>query len=72
MDVIFSKFDFMKHPDLRIGLKTKEEVKDEFMSTFKSHHHIMHGYQALDKVQKQEFIEYYAHVSAAMKTDSSF
>ena len=36
------------------------------------HHNVMHGYQALDKVSKLEFVEYYAHVSATVSTDASF
>lgn len=32
----------------------------------------MHGYQALDKISKLEFIEYYAHVSACIEADASF
>ena len=32
----------------------------------------MHGYQAIDKVAKSEFVEYYAHVSATCESDSSF
>lgn len=31
----------------------------------------MHGYQALeDKISKFEFVDYYAHVSAMIPTDS--
>lgn len=33
---------------------------------------MMHGYQALEKISKQEFIEYYAHVSACIDQDSTF
>jgi hypothetical protein len=33
---------------------------------------MMRGYQALEKVDKLEFIEYYAHVSACYDQDSLF
>jgi len=32
----------------------------------------MHGYQAIDKVSKMEFIEYYAHISACIESDATF
>jgi len=32
----------------------------------------MHGYQAIGKVTKFEFVEYYAHVSAAVASDTQF
>ena len=33
---------------------------------------MLHGYQAVDKVSKMEFIEYYAHISACIESDASF
>ena len=36
------------------------------------HHSIMHGYQAIDKISKFEFVEYYAHLSASITSDSQF
>ena len=32
----------------------------------------MHGYQALDKITKIEFIEYYMHVSFLIPSDAHF
>lgn len=32
----------------------------------------MHGYQALGKISKLEFVEYYAHVSACIESDAAF
>jgi hypothetical protein len=32
----------------------------------------MHGYQAVGKVSKMEFIEYYAHISACIESDAMF
>jgi len=55
-----------------MGKKCAEEVNIEFKETFEMHHNVMHGYQALDKVSKLEFIEYYVHVSATIEQDSVF
>lgn len=72
MEYIFSKYDASRHPDLRLGKSTKKDFEKEFTETFQAHHQVMHGYQALGKVSKLEFIEYYAHVSACIENDAAF
>ncbi|CDW79898.1 ef hand family protein [Stylonychia lemnae] len=72
IDYIFQKYDGAKHPDYRLGKATKKEIEDEFEQTFETHHQVVQGYQALEKISKLEFIEYYAHVSALIESDSQF
>ena len=72
MDYVFSKYDASRHPDLRQGKTRKEDLKELFEQTFSTHHYLMHGYQALEKITKQEFVEYYAHVSALIESDAAF
>eukprot|EP00347_Sterkiella_histriomuscorum_P008193 403346024 len=72
MDFILQKYDASRHPDIRLGKCNKDQQHDEFCDTFETHHKVMHGYQALGKVSKSEFIEYYAHVSAMIEKDNVF
>lgn len=45
------------------------ELTIEFSETFTHHHQIINGYQAIDKISRMEFIEYYAHVSTFIESD---
>ena len=40
---IKGKYDGTKHPDVRSGKKTEDEVLAEFLETFETHHNVMHG-----------------------------
>ena len=41
---IKGKYDASKHPEVKSGKKTEEEVLKEFLETFEMHHNVMHGY----------------------------
>lgn len=58
------------HPDVRLGKKTEDEEFNEFVSTFTGHHNSYGGPEA--KVTKDEFVEYYTKISAAIESDSHF
>ena len=72
MDVILRAFNPKNHPDVKLGKSIPADIKNEFVETFEMHHSIMHGYQALEKITKFEFVEYYAHLSASIVSDSQF
>jgi Ca2+-binding EF-hand superfamily protein len=66
-------YDASNHPDVRMGKKTEEEVLGEFLSTFETHHAIMKGGAGLDqRVDQNEFVEYYTNVSASIDDDRYF
>ena len=41
---IKGKYDASKHPDVKSGKKTEDEVLKEFLETFEMHHSVIHGY----------------------------
>jgi len=56
-----------------MGKKTEDEVLGEFLSTFETHHSITHGGAGLDqRVDREEFMEYYANVSSSIDDDRYF
>lgn len=61
-----------KHPAVMEGRKTEEQVLQEFLETFETHHNIKHG-QAKDYVvTRDEFTEYYENISASIDSDEYF
>ena len=66
------KYDASKHPDVKTGKKTEDEVLKEFLETFELHHNILHGYQSDGLVTMDEFIEYYTNISSNIDSDPYF
>ena len=58
------KYDASKHPEVKSGKKSEQEVLKEFLETFEMHHNVMNGAQADGKITLDEFIEYYTNISA--------
>ena len=57
------------HPDVKRGLRSVEDVLQEFVDTFD-----MHRYRQTksDEVTLEEFEDYYANVSASIEEDDYF
>ena len=63
-------YDASRHPDVKAGRRTEDDILDEFLETFEMQH-ALNG--TVDhKVTKEEFIEYYTNVSASIDNDSYF
>lgn len=69
---IKGKYDASKHPDVKSGKKTEDEVLKEFLETFEMHHNVMHNQKSDGKVTLDEFIEYYTNISANIDNDAYF
>ena len=69
---IKGKYDASKHPDVKSGKKTEDEVLKEFLETFEMHHNVMHGAKSDGMVTLDEFIEYYTNISANIDNDAYF
>lgn len=69
---IKGKYCASKHPEVKSGKKTEDEILREFLETFEMHHNVMNGYQSDGKVTKEEFIEYYTNISASVDNDAYF
>ena len=57
---------------MKAGKKTEDEVLKEFLETFESHYNVMHGSKSDGIVTPDEFIEYYANISANIENDAYF
>lgn len=62
---IQQKYNADKHPDVLSGYKTKDQIFREFLDTFD-------GGEKDGKVHPNEFIRYYANVSASIDDDDYF
>jgi hypothetical protein len=69
---IKGKYDASKHPDVKSGKKTENEVLKEFLETFEMHHNVMHGGKSDGMVTPDEFVEYYTNISANIDNDAYF
>jgi Ca2+-binding EF-hand superfamily protein len=61
-----------RHPDVRSGKKTEEDVLGEFLETFETHHNISNQTRNDRVVTQEEFTEYYNNVSASIDDDKYF
>lgn len=62
---IQQKYNADKHPDVLSGQKTKDDIFREFLDTFD-------GGEKDGKVHPNEFVRYYANVSASIDDDDYF
>jgi hypothetical protein len=69
---IKGKYDASKHPEVKSGKKTQDEILKEFLETFEMHHNVMHNAQSDGMVTQDEFIEYYTNISANIDNDAYF
>ena len=63
-------YSVTKNPDFKSGKKTEDQILEEFLLTFTNvytYHEIEH-----DRVTRNEFIEYYAFISASIDNDQYF
>jgi Ca2+-binding EF-hand superfamily protein len=66
-------YNASQHPDVRAGKKTEDDILGDFLDTFEQHHALFSQGQARDKrVTLDEFLEYYAHISASIDDDRYF
>jgi Ca2+-binding EF-hand superfamily protein len=65
-------YNATKHPDVKSGKKTEDEVLMEFLETFETHHNVLSGKARDSSVTWDEFIEYYNNISASIDNDEYF
>ena len=65
-------YNAKKHPDVRSGKKTEDEVLMEFLDTFEQAYAVTHKGSNDDKVTWDEFLEYYNNVSMSIDNDEYF
>lgn len=62
-------YDASKHPDIKSGKKTEDEVLMEFLETFETHHNVLSGKGNDSSVNWEEWLEYYNNISASVDDD---
>jgi hypothetical protein len=69
---IRAKYNAKKHPDVKSGKKTEDEVLLEFLETFEAHHNLYEGTESDHIITKEEWLEYYENVSVSIDDDKYF
>jgi hypothetical protein len=72
VDDIKGVYSAAKHPDVLSGKRTEDEILNEFLETFESHHNMLNGTKCDDSVTPDEFLEYYATISMNIDSDAYF
>ena len=65
-------YDATKHPDVKSGKKTEDDILLEFLETFETHHNTLSGEANDSSVTWEEFKEYYTNVSSSIDNDEYF
>jgi Ca2+-binding EF-hand superfamily protein len=65
-------YNAKKHPDVRTGKKTGNQILQEFLETFETAHAMRNNDTPNHVVTKEEFDEYYNNVSASIDNDEYF
>ena len=69
LELLLGSFCPQDHPEVKAGKLIAEEVKEEFLTSFKTFHELYYGGNS---VSKQELIDYYNKFSFLMEDDSYF
>lgn len=65
-------YNAKQHPDVKSGKKTEDEALFEFLDTFEQHHSDSVDDLLDHRVSKNEWAEYYNHVSMSIDRDDYF
>lgn len=67
-------YNASKHPEVKAGKKTEDEVLSEWLDQFEQHHALMKGdNKSRDRsVTFEEFVEYYNNISCSCPNDEYF
>ena len=72
IDDIKDTYNATKHPDVIQGRRTEQQILNEFLETFETHHNIKNNGANDSKVSLEEFTEYYNNISASIDNDDYF
>lgn len=65
-------YNARKHPDVLSGKKTEDNILQEFLETFETHHSMRNNNAPNYVVTKEEFEEYYNNISCSIDDDMYF
>jgi Ca2+-binding EF-hand superfamily protein len=72
VDEIKSQFDPSRHPLVKSGEKTEDDVLTDFIDLFDSHHNVIKNFKVTKDVQWEEFVEFYTAISSTISNDKEF
>lgn len=72
MDEVKSKFDPSRHPDVKAGLKSTEEVRFGFFEMFTTFHNASTGFSGEQSITPEEFMEYHMYLNELFERDIEF
>jgi calcyphosin len=65
-------FDPTRHPDVKAGLKTVEEVRFGFFEMFTQFHNASTGFTGESSISMHEFLEYHQYLNEQFERDGEF
>lgn len=71
-DHISQNFNASRHPGVKAGYITADDVQLDFEETFKALHSVYHSFQLDQPVTKDEFFEYFRILSTTVPNDKVF
>lgn len=72
LDEIKSLYDASKHPDVKSGKRTEEDILAEFLDSFEQQYYYAKGGKMAGKVKIEEFLDYYVNINIAIEDDKIF
>ncbi len=72
IDDIKDIYNATKHPDVMQGKRTEQQILNEFLETFETHHNMKTMGENDSRVSLEEFTEYYNNVSVSIDNDEYF
>lgn len=73
LDDIRGVYNASKHPEVKAGKKTEDEVLGEFLDTFEYHFNLLNENKSKDReITLEEFYEYYDNISMSIDNDEYF
>lgn len=71
-EFISQSFNASRHPGVKAGYITEDEIQHDFEETFKALHSVWHSFQQDQQVTKEEFFEYFKILSTTVPNDKVF
>ena len=71
-DHIAQTFNASRHPGVKAGYVSEDEIQYDFEETFKALHSVYHSFQQDQPLVKEEFFEYFKILSSTVPNDKVF
>jgi Ca2+-binding EF-hand superfamily protein len=72
VEEILKSYDATKHPDVKSGKRSEQNVIVEFMETFEAHHGMYNDGDRNAPITHTQFLDYYTSISSSIESDDVF